>query len=40
MVPEQVSIIGGGLAGCEASWQAAEQGVRVVLYDMKQFGLW
>jgi methylenetetrahydrofolate--tRNA-(uracil-5-)-methyltransferase len=28
-------VIGGGLAGCEAAWQAAESGVRVVLYEMK-----
>lgn len=28
-------VIGGGLAGCEAAWQAAEQGVRVVLYEMR-----
>lgn len=31
----QVTVIGGGLAGCEAAWQAAELGVRVVLYEMK-----
>jgi methylenetetrahydrofolate--tRNA-(uracil-5-)-methyltransferase len=30
-----LTIIGGGLAGCEAAWQAAEQGVRVDLYEMK-----
>jgi len=30
-----LTIIGGGLAGCEAAWQAAEQGVRVELYEMK-----
>src|SRR5262245_23662947 len=28
-------IIGGGLAGCEAAWQAASQGVRVTLYEMR-----
>ena len=28
-------VIGGGLAGCEAAWQAAERGVPVTLYDMK-----
>ncbi len=28
-------VIGGGLGGCEAAWQAAERGVSVVLYDMK-----
>jgi methylenetetrahydrofolate--tRNA-(uracil-5-)-methyltransferase len=30
-----VIIIGGGLAGSEAAWQAARQGVRVYLYEMK-----
>ncbi|NOQ47279.1 MAG: methylenetetrahydrofolate--tRNA-(uracil(54)-C(5))-methyltransferase (FADH(2)-oxidizing) TrmFO, partial [Desulfobulbaceae bacterium] len=30
-----VMIIGGGLAGCEAAWQAANSDVRVELYDMK-----
>lgn len=28
-------IIGGGLAGSEAAWQAAEMGVEVVLYEMR-----
>jgi methylenetetrahydrofolate--tRNA-(uracil-5-)-methyltransferase len=28
-------IIGGGLAGCEAAWQAARRGVRVRLHEMK-----
>lgn len=28
-------IIGGGLAGCEAAWQAAERGVNVDLYEMR-----
>lgn len=32
---EQVTIIGGGLAGCEAAWQVAERGVAVQLYEMK-----
>lgn len=32
---KQVTVIGGGLAGCEAAWQAAEKGCQVVLYDMK-----
>ena len=31
----KVTIIGGGLAGCEAAWQAARQGVRVELFEMK-----
>lgn len=30
-----ITIIGGGLAGCEAAWQAARQGCRVTLYEMK-----
>lgn len=28
-------VIGGGLAGCEAAWQAAERGVHVILCEMK-----
>jgi methylenetetrahydrofolate--tRNA-(uracil-5-)-methyltransferase len=31
----QVTIIGGGLAGSEAAWQAAERGARVCLYEMR-----
>ena len=30
-----VHIIGGGLAGCEAAWQAAELGVRVTIHEMR-----
>jgi len=30
-----VTIIGGGLAGSEAAWQAASAGVRVVLHEMR-----
>jgi methylenetetrahydrofolate--tRNA-(uracil-5-)-methyltransferase len=30
-----VTIIGGGLAGCEAAWQIAQRGCRVRLIDMK-----
>jgi len=30
-----LTIIGGGLAGCEAAWQAASLGVSVDLYEMK-----
>ncbi|OQX15546.1 MAG: methylenetetrahydrofolate--tRNA-(uracil(54)-C(5))-methyltransferase (FADH(2)-oxidizing) TrmFO [Desulfobulbaceae bacterium A2] len=30
-----ITIIGGGLAGCEAAWQAARRGVSVRLYEMK-----
>lgn len=31
----EVTIIGGGLAGCEAAWQLAMRGCRVTLCDMK-----
>ena len=30
-----LTVIGGGLAGCEAAWQAASRGVQVVLYEMR-----
>ncbi|OQB12226.1 MAG: Methylenetetrahydrofolate--tRNA-(uracil-5-)-methyltransferase TrmFO [Firmicutes bacterium ADurb.Bin193] len=30
-----VKVIGAGLAGCEAAWQAAQVGARVTLFDMK-----
>lgn len=30
-----LNIIGGGLAGCEAAWQAANMGVKVNLYEMR-----
>jgi len=30
-----VTIIGGGLAGCEAAWQVASRGVRVRLHEMR-----
>ena len=30
-----VTVIGGGLAGCEAAWQLAKRGIPVVLYEMK-----
>jgi methylenetetrahydrofolate--tRNA-(uracil-5-)-methyltransferase len=30
-----VRIIGGGLAGCEAAWQAASMGVPVVIHEMR-----
>jgi methylenetetrahydrofolate--tRNA-(uracil-5-)-methyltransferase len=32
---EKTNIIGGGLAGCEAAWQAAGRGTPVVLHEMK-----
>lgn len=28
-------VVGGGLAGCEAAWQAAEAGLQVQLYEMR-----
>lgn len=31
----QITIIGAGLAGCEAAWQAAKEGCEVKLYEMK-----
>ena len=30
-----VTVVGAGLAGCEAAWQCAEKGVQVRLYEMK-----
>ena len=35
MNDKTVHIIGAGLAGCEAAWQAARLGVQVVLHEMK-----
>lgn len=32
---KQINVIGAGLAGCEAAWQAAKMGVKVNLYEMK-----
>jgi methylenetetrahydrofolate--tRNA-(uracil-5-)-methyltransferase len=34
-VQPQVTVVGAGLAGCEAAWQAARRGLSVVLYEMK-----
>ncbi len=31
----KLTVIGGGLAGCEAAWQAAERGLVVDLYEMR-----
>jgi methylenetetrahydrofolate--tRNA-(uracil-5-)-methyltransferase len=31
----QVTVVGGGLAGCEAAWQLAERGVNVALVEQK-----
>jgi len=35
MTETTVTVIGGGLAGSEAAWQAAEHGLRVTLYEMR-----
>src|ERR1041384_4901797 len=35
MTTKPIHIIGGGLAGSEAAWQAAETGVDVVLHEMR-----
>src|SRR5919206_942726 len=35
MSADQVNVIGGGLAGVEAAWQAARLGVQVNLYEMR-----
>ncbi len=32
---EKINVIGGGLAGVEAAWQAAETGAKVKLYEMR-----
>ena len=31
----KITVLGAGLAGCEAAWQAAKRGVSVTLYEMK-----
>ena len=35
MTEAQVTVIGGGLAGSEAAWQAARRGARVELFEMR-----
>ncbi len=35
MTENKITVIGAGLAGCEAAWQAARIGVKVDLYEMK-----
>ncbi len=35
MTEKRIKVIGAGLAGCEAAWQAAKMGVKVDLYEMK-----
>ena len=32
---EPVTVLGAGLAGCEAAWQLAKRGIPVTLYEMK-----
>jgi methylenetetrahydrofolate--tRNA-(uracil-5-)-methyltransferase len=34
-VEKVLTVVGGGLAGCEAAWQAAERGIAVRLYEMR-----
>lgn len=34
-MPEKVTVIGGGLAGSEATWQIAKRGISVDLYEMR-----
>jgi methylenetetrahydrofolate--tRNA-(uracil-5-)-methyltransferase len=34
-MPNQIHVIGGGLAGSEAAWQIAEAGLAVVLHEMR-----
>ena len=35
MQEKRITVCGGGLAGCEAAWQAANRGVKVRLFEMK-----
>jgi methylenetetrahydrofolate--tRNA-(uracil-5-)-methyltransferase len=35
MQTNPIHIVGGGLAGCEAAWQIAARGVRVILHEMR-----
>jgi methylenetetrahydrofolate--tRNA-(uracil-5-)-methyltransferase len=35
MSETSITIVGGGLAGCEAAWQAAQRGISVVIHEMK-----
>jgi methylenetetrahydrofolate--tRNA-(uracil-5-)-methyltransferase len=34
-VNEVITVIGGGLAGSEAAWQIARQGIKARLYEMR-----
>lgn len=35
----EITVIGGGLAGCEAAWQLAKRGVRVRLFEMRPLAM-
>ena len=35
MIPAEITVVGGGLAGCEAAWQLAEAGIPVLLRESK-----
>lgn len=35
LMTKTLHIIGGGLAGCEAAWQAAQRGVQVIIHEMR-----
>src|SRR3954454_8454455 len=35
MKRDSITIIGAGLAGCEAAWQCARRGIEVELYEMR-----
>ena len=35
MSEQPIHIVGGGLAGCEAAWQAAQAGAPVILHEMR-----
>src|SRR5215212_9585807 len=35
MTSQPIHVVGGGLAGSEAAWQIAEQGLPVVLHEMR-----
>lgn len=32
---DKLTVIGGGLAGCEAAWQAARYGIEILLFEMR-----
>ena len=35
LAARRLAVVGAGLAGCEAAWQAARRGLDVTLYEMK-----